>query len=110
VNVWLGASLAPAAPILLIIGAGGGFKPLLIDSGIGDTLAPVANNLSVNLLLLAWIAAVLLRLATGSATVPTGHRGRDSRPDRRQQSRRQPLARQRRRFLARQGVLRDECR
>jgi GntP family gluconate:H+ symporter len=36
VSEFLGASLAPAAAILLIIGAGGGFKQLLIDTGIGD--------------------------------------------------------------------------
>jgi GntP family gluconate:H+ symporter len=71
VNSWLGASLAPAASILLIIGAGGGFKQLLIDSGIGDSIAKAANGLSVSLLLLAWTVAVLIRLATGSATVAT---------------------------------------
>jgi GntP family gluconate:H+ symporter len=71
VSTWLGAALAPAATILLIIGAGGGFKQLLIDTGIGDVLAKVAHNLSVSVLILAWVVAVLIRLATGSATVAT---------------------------------------
>jgi GntP family gluconate:H+ symporter len=64
-------SLAPAASILLIIGAGGGFKQVLIDSGIGTALATAAQHTSLSVLLLAWLVAVLIRLATGSATVAT---------------------------------------
>jgi GntP family gluconate:H+ symporter len=71
IATWLGAALAPAATILLIIGAGGGFKQLLIDTGIGGVLAKVSHNLSVSTLILAWVVAVLIRLATGSATVAT---------------------------------------
>jgi GntP family gluconate:H+ symporter len=70
-NSMLTASLAPAASILLIIGAGGGFKQVLIDSGIGDAIGKGVNSLSVSTLLLAWVVAVLIRLATGSATVAT---------------------------------------
>jgi GntP family gluconate:H+ symporter len=71
INSLLTASLAPAASILLIIGAGGGFKQVLIDSGIGDAIGKGVNSLSVSALLLAWVVAVLIRLATGSATVAT---------------------------------------
>jgi GntP family gluconate:H+ symporter len=71
VSTWLGAALAPAASILLIIGAGGGFKQMLIDSGIGKVLGKAADGLNVSMILLAWIIAVLIRLATGSATVAT---------------------------------------
>jgi GntP family gluconate:H+ symporter len=71
VTTWLGAALAPAAAILLIIGAGGAFKQLLIDTGIGTVLGKVSSHLSVSLLILAWVVAVLIRLATGSATVAT---------------------------------------
>ncbi|HEY0410967.1 MAG TPA: gluconate transporter, partial [Candidatus Dormibacteraeota bacterium] len=67
----LGDSLAPAASILLIIGSGGGFKQVLIDSGIGGALTSAAQHTSLSLLLLAWLVAVLIRLATGSATVAT---------------------------------------
>jgi GntP family gluconate:H+ symporter len=70
-NRMLTASLAPAASILLIIGAGGGFKQVLIDSGIGDAIGKGVNSLAVSALLLAWVVAVLIRLATGSATVAT---------------------------------------
>jgi GntP family gluconate:H+ symporter len=65
------AGLVPAASILLIIGAGGGFKQVLIDSGIGDALAKAAAGVGIPVLLLAWFVAVLIRLATGSATVAT---------------------------------------
>jgi GntP family gluconate:H+ symporter len=70
-NGFLGASLAPAAAILLIIGAGGGFKQVLIDTGIGDSIGKGVGSLSISALLLGWFVAVLIRLATGSATVAT---------------------------------------
>jgi len=68
---FLSASLAPTAAIILIIGAGGGFKGVLVDSGIGDSLAKAADHISVSSILLAWLIAVMIRLATGSATVAT---------------------------------------
>jgi GntP family gluconate:H+ symporter len=70
-NGYLGASLAPAASILLIIGAGGAFKQVLVDSGIGDAIGKGVDGLPVSSLLIGWIVAVLIRLATGSATVAT---------------------------------------
>jgi GntP family gluconate:H+ symporter len=71
VNGFMASSLAPAASILLIIGAGGGFKQILIDSGIGDAMANAVDGLDVSALILAWVVAVIIRLATGSATVAT---------------------------------------
>ncbi|MCD2191052.1 GntT/GntP/DsdX family permease [Actinomycetospora soli] len=65
------AGLVPAASILVIIGAGGGFKQVLVDSGVGDSLAKAATGAGIPVLLLAWFVAVLIRLATGSATVAT---------------------------------------
>jgi len=67
----LEASLPPIAGILLIVAAGGGFKQVLVDSGIGTVLADWAKDADISILLLAWILAVLIRLATGSATVAT---------------------------------------
>jgi GntP family gluconate:H+ symporter len=71
VGGFLGASLPPTASILLIIGAGGGFKGVLVDSGIGDAIAKGVQDLGVSALILGWLVAVLIRLATGSATVAT---------------------------------------
>jgi GntP family gluconate:H+ symporter len=62
-------SLAPVATILLVIGAGGGFSRVLVDSGVGDALTTMAKHCAISPLLLGWIAAALVRLATGSATV-----------------------------------------
>jgi GntP family gluconate:H+ symporter len=70
-NALMGNSLAPAASILLIIGAGGGFKGVLVDSGIGDAIAKGVESAGVSALILGWLVAVLIRLATGSATVAT---------------------------------------
>ncbi len=64
-------SLPPIAGILLIVAAGGGFKQTLIDTKIGDLIAGWAAGSGVSVLLLAWFIAVLIRLATGSATVAT---------------------------------------
>ncbi|GAA0823801.1 GntP family permease [Streptosporangium amethystogenes subsp. fukuiense] len=64
-------SLPPIAGILLIVAAGGGFKQTLIESGIGDLVATWVENSGLSVLLLAWLVAVLIRLATGSATVAT---------------------------------------
>ncbi|MGW5097774.1 GntT/GntP/DsdX family permease [Streptomyces nodosus] len=64
-------SLMPIAGILLIVGAGGGFKQTLIDSGVGQMVLDVSKSWSIPALLLAWLIAVAIRLATGSATVAT---------------------------------------
>ncbi|MFG2331914.1 gluconate:H+ symporter [Streptomyces sp. NPDC048604] len=64
-------SLAPIAGVLLIVGAGGGFKQTLIDVGVGQMILDLSKNWSIPALLLAWLIAVAIRLATGSATVAT---------------------------------------
>src|SRR5213592_2406425 len=61
--------LAPTATILLVIGAGGGFNRVLIESGVGKAIADVALGSQASPLLLAWTVAALIRVATGSATV-----------------------------------------
>jgi GntP family gluconate:H+ symporter len=67
----LETSLPPVAGIILIVAAGGGFKQVLVDSGIGTLLADWAKGANISAILLAWVLAVLIRLATGSATVAT---------------------------------------
>jgi GntP family gluconate:H+ symporter len=61
--------LAPAAGILLIIAAGGGFSKVLDASGVGAAIGEVGKSLKLSPLLLGWIIAGLLRIAVGSATV-----------------------------------------
>ncbi|WP_028270215.1 GntT/GntP/DsdX family permease [Arthrobacter sp. UNC362MFTsu5.1] len=67
----VGASLGPIAAILLIVGAGGGFKQTLIGAGVGDAVKKWAEGTNMSVLVLGFIVAVALRLATGSATVAT---------------------------------------
>jgi GntP family gluconate:H+ symporter len=62
-------SLAPTAVIMLLIGAGGGFGRILIDSGISNAIVGFTNGAHVPLLLLAWLLAAIVRLAVGSSTV-----------------------------------------
>ncbi|MFF7311978.1 gluconate:H+ symporter [Streptomyces sp. NPDC008137] len=64
-------SLMPIAGILLIVGAGGGFKQTLIDTGVGQMVLDISKDWAIPALLLAWLIAVVIRLATGSATVAT---------------------------------------
>jgi GntP family gluconate:H+ symporter len=61
--------LGPTAPILLVIGAGGGFNKVLLESGVGNAIADLALGSHASPLLLAWTVAALIRVATGSATV-----------------------------------------
>jgi GntP family gluconate:H+ symporter len=61
--------LAPTATITLLVGAGGGFGRVLQDSGVSQAIIGIAMQRHIPLLLLAWLIAALMRLATGSATV-----------------------------------------
>lgn len=61
--------LAPTATITLLVGAGGGFGRVLIDSGVSNVLLAHALQAHVPLLLLAWLVATFIRIATGSTTV-----------------------------------------
>ena len=61
--------LGPTATILLVIGAGGGFNQVLVQSGVGRAIADMAIGSHASPLVLAWIVAALIRVATGSATV-----------------------------------------
>jgi GntP family gluconate:H+ symporter len=67
----IGRSLLPIVGVIFIVGAGGGFKQMLVDGGTGTAIAKIAIATNVSVLLLGWIVAALIRLATGSATVAT---------------------------------------
>lgn len=71
VSASLGGSLPAIAGILLIVAAGGGFKQVLVDAGVGNVVANAAKGASLSPLLLGWLVAVGIRVATGSATVAT---------------------------------------
>lgn len=69
INNVASASLAPTGLIILVTGAGGVFKQVLIDSGIGEMLANQFAGSGFSPLILAFILAVVVRVAAGSATV-----------------------------------------
>ena len=62
-------SLGPIAAVTLVVGAGGGFGRILMDSGISNAVVDLAMGARVSPLLLGWLVAALIRVATGSATV-----------------------------------------
>jgi Gnt-I system low-affinity gluconate transporter len=62
-------SLGPAGIIILVTGAGGVLKQILIDSGIGKILAESLVGSPIPLIILAWTLSALVRITQGSATV-----------------------------------------
>ncbi|MFZ2286094.1 MAG: gluconate:H+ symporter [Bacteroidales bacterium] len=62
-------ALGPAGIIILVTGAGGVLKEMLVASGIGTTLADSLAGRVLSPILLAWIIAAVVRLTQGSATV-----------------------------------------
>jgi Gnt-I system low-affinity gluconate transporter len=62
-------SLVPAGIIILLTGAGGAFKQVLIDTGIGELIASSIGASSSSILFFAFIIAAAVRIMQGSATV-----------------------------------------
>ena len=61
--------VGPAASILLVVGAGGGFSKVLDYSGVANAIAELVKGINISPLLLGWLVAALIRVAVGSATV-----------------------------------------
>jgi Gnt-I system low-affinity gluconate transporter len=64
-----GKALAPAGIIILLTGAGGVFKEMLVNTGTGDMLANYFSGLGISIFFLAYLTAALVRILQGSATV-----------------------------------------
>jgi len=62
-------SLGPAGIIILITGAGGVFKGIMGASGVSDALSIACQEWGIPVLVLAYLFAVFVRVAQGSATV-----------------------------------------
>lgn len=62
-------SIKIIAMMLLIIGGGGAFKQVLVDSGVDKYIAGLMNETNVSPIFMAWSIAAVLRIALGSATV-----------------------------------------
>ncbi|ASJ53656.1 permease DsdX [Brevibacillus formosus] len=65
--------LAPTATILLVIGAGGAFNKVLLNSGVGDYIAELATASAISPIFLGWLIAALIRVATGSGSLILSH-------------------------------------
>lgn len=65
----LGQSIGSITMVLLIIAGAGGFKQVLVDSGVSNEIAGLLSKSSMSPLLLAWLIAAFLRICVGSATV-----------------------------------------
>ncbi len=64
-----GESLAPMGALLCIMGGGGAFKQVIVDSGAGPYLGQALIHSSISPLLVVYLVALLMRVAQGSATV-----------------------------------------
>ena len=64
-----GDAISSIALIMMIIAAGGAFKQVLIDSGLGEYIASFAGDYELSPLIAGWAVAALLRVTLGSATV-----------------------------------------
>jgi GntP family gluconate:H+ symporter len=65
----LGPAIETAGVIILITSAGGAFGGMLKNAGVGEAIRAAASGHHINLVLLAWTVAVVLKFAQGSATV-----------------------------------------
>lgn len=61
--------MGPMASIILVIGAAGSFNKIIMDCGMGDVLKEVLTAIHISPLIMAWLIAILMRFAIGSATV-----------------------------------------
>ncbi|MFC5591977.1 gluconate:H+ symporter [Sporosarcina soli] len=57
------------AMIIFIVGSGGAFKQVILDTGIGDYIAGMMENTSISPLIMAWFITALIRIATGTGVV-----------------------------------------
>lgn len=57
------------AMIIFIVGAGGAFKQVILDSGVGDTLAGYMQDWNINPLIMAWLITAIMRIITGQGVV-----------------------------------------
>lgn len=62
-------SMGPAGIIILLTGAGGVFKQMLVNTGSGEMIANYLTDSGISILLFAFIIAALIRILQGSATV-----------------------------------------
>ncbi len=65
----LGPPLETAGIIILITSAGGAFGSMIKNAGVGGAVEKLSDHLGLSLILLAYVLALVIRVAQGSATV-----------------------------------------
>jgi Gnt-I system high-affinity gluconate transporter len=55
--------------IILIIGGAGALKQVLVESGVSNEIGNILKELPLNPLIIGWLAAAVIRICVGSATV-----------------------------------------
>jgi Gnt-I system high-affinity gluconate transporter len=65
----LGESIKEVAGLLLIFGGAGALKQILTDGGVSQTLADYMSHSSMNIYVLGWSIAAVIRVCVGSSTV-----------------------------------------
>ena len=65
----LSKALEPTGAVILITGAGGAFKQVLIETGAGKALAEATTSVGLTPIVAGFVLALLVRVAQGSATV-----------------------------------------
>ena len=55
--------------VVMIIGAGGVFKEVIISAGVGEHIAAAVKDVNLNPLILAWLITAIIRWATGQGAV-----------------------------------------
>lgn len=65
----IGPPLETAGVIILITSAGGAFGLMLKNAGVGEAVKAAVEGKAINLILLSWFVAAVIRIAQGSATV-----------------------------------------
>ncbi|MBL8236821.1 MAG: gluconate transporter [Bryobacterales bacterium] len=62
-------SLMPIGTLLAIMGGGGAFKQIIVDSGVGPYAGGLLASSAISPLVVAYLVAAAMRMAQGSATV-----------------------------------------
>ena len=65
----LSQSLKTIAVVLLINGAAGGLKQVLVDSKVTDEIVRLTNGLNLSPIIISFLVAAILRISLGSATI-----------------------------------------
>ena len=65
----LSQSIKTIAVVLLINGAAGGLKQVLVDSKVTDEIVQITSGMNISPILISFLVAAILRISLGSATI-----------------------------------------